>query len=235
MVRPPGRTLGSGSVPAVTFKGLCVDAAEAARVARFWGAVLALDVEIMDGGDAVLRDDGRATIWVNGVPEPKAAKNRVHLDLHVPADRALLDLGATPLGDQDGFRVYADPEGNEFCAFPGPGPAAVALCTDSAEPEPLARWWADLTGAAVGPGPDGVPRYLHDVPGLGPLTWKFVPVTDPRTAKNRWHWDVFAHVPDLVAAGATVLRARDDAIGWTILADPDGNEFCAFTPAGDPA
>jgi hypothetical protein len=47
---------------------------------------------------------------------------------------------------------------------------------------------------------------------------------------------VFAHVPDLVAAGATVLRARDDAIGWTILADPDGNEFCAFTPpAGDPA
>jgi hypothetical protein len=195
MVRPPGRTLGSGSVPAVTFKGLCVDAAEAARVARFWGAVLALDVEIMDGGDAVLRDDGRATIWVNGVPE-----------------------------------------GNEFCAFPGPGPAAVALCTDSAEPEPLARWWADLTGAAVGPGPDGVPRYLHDVPGLGPLTWKFVPVTDPRTAKNRWHWDVFAHVPDLVAAGATVPRARDDAIGWTILADPDGNEFCAFTPpAGDPA
>jgi hypothetical protein len=67
--RPAGQILGSGSVPAVTFKGLCVDAAEAARVARFWAVVLTLDVEIMDGGDAVLRHDGRATIWVNGVPE----------------------------------------------------------------------------------------------------------------------------------------------------------------------
>jgi len=36
-------------------------------------------------------------------------------------------------------------------------------------------------------------------------------------------------VDAVIAAGATVLRARDDEIGWTVLADPDGNEFCAFT------
>jgi predicted enzyme related to lactoylglutathione lyase len=35
----------------------------------------------------------------------------------------------------------------------------------------------------------------------------------------------------LVSHGAQVLRAKgDDGIGWTVLADPDGNEFCAFTP-----
>ena len=34
----------------------------------------------------------------------------------------------------------------------------------------------------------------------------------------------------LVAAGATLLRRRDDEIGWDILADPEGNEFCVFTP-----
>jgi hypothetical protein len=27
-----------------------------------------------------------------------------------------------------------------------------------------------------------------------------------------------------------VLRPRDDEISWTVLADPDGNEFCAFDP-----
>jgi hypothetical protein len=33
----------------------------------------------------------------------------------------------------------------------------------------------------------------------------------------------------LVEAGATVLREPDDEIYWHVLADPEGNEFCAFT------
>jgi glyoxalase superfamily protein len=57
-----------------------------------------------------------------------------------------------------------------------------------------------------------------------------VPVPEPKTVKNRIHLDVTTgSVDDLVAAGATVLRAKDDEIGWAVLADPDGNEFCAFT------
>jgi hypothetical protein len=59
---------------------------------------------------------------------------------------------------------------------------------------------------------------------------KFVRVPDERVVKNRWHWDVTtAEVEALVAVGATVLRARDNEIQWTVLADPEGNEFCAFT------
>jgi hypothetical protein len=58
---------------------------------------------------------------------------------------------------------------------------------------------------------------------------KFVRVSDERVVKNRWHWDVTtADVDALVAAGATLLRPRDDEISWTVLGDPQGNEFCAF-------
>jgi hypothetical protein len=35
----------------------------------------------------------------------------------------------------------------------------------------------------------------------------------------------------LVALCATVLRAADEEIDRHVLADPEGNEFCVFTPA----
>ena len=61
----------------------------------------------------------------------------------------------------------------------------------------------------------------------------FVPVPEPKTVKNRIHWDVLApDVDALLAAGATLLRAPDDDIGWHVLADPDGNEFCVFPTRG---
>jgi predicted enzyme related to lactoylglutathione lyase len=49
--------------------------------------------------------------------------------------------------------------------------------------------------------------------------------------KNRVHWDVTladTTIEGLVAAGATLLRPKDDDIRWWIMADPEGNEFCAF-------
>src|SRR3954447_26149866 len=57
------------------------------------------------------------------VPEPKTAKNRVHLDLHVEDRQAKLDqlytLGATHLWDgqvgPQSWVTIADPEGNELC------------------------------------------------------------------------------------------------------------------------
>jgi predicted enzyme related to lactoylglutathione lyase len=66
-------------------------------------------------------------IWFNRVPESKVVKNRVHIDINMP-DRAemqrLQRLGARVLQeihDQEGrlkWTIMADPEGNEFCAFP---------------------------------------------------------------------------------------------------------------------
>lgn len=216
-------------MPAVAFKDLCIDAADPVRVAAFWAGVLGLTAGPRDDGVVPVRDaGGTSVLWVNPVPEPKAVKNRVHLDL-VAADPA--PLGRL-LAEQDGFTVRADPEGNEFCVFPGEGaPAVAALCTDTARPVEIAAWWAGLVGAELVPGPDGTPRRLSGATGFAPgVLWKFVPADDPRAAKNRWHWDVLADVADLVAAGAVVLRERDDEIRWTVLADPDGNEFCAFDP-----
>lgn len=55
-------------------------------------------------------------------------------------------------------------------------------------------------------------------------------VGEPKPGKNRAHVDV--QVPDeqaavdrLVGLGARVLW-RHDEDSWTVLADPDGNEFC---------
>ena len=90
-------------------------------------------------------------------------------------------------------------------------------------------WWRSVVGGQLVPGPDGHPRWLVGGAGLGDLTWKFVPVPEAKAVKNRVHWDVTT--PDLaavVAAGATVLRRPDGEVRWTVLADPEGNEFCAF-------
>jgi len=56
-------------------------------------------------------------------------------------------------------------------------------------------------------------------------------VPEPKTTKNRVHVDVTTDdLAALVAHGARVLRAKgDNELPWTVLADPDGNEFCAFT------
>ena len=76
---------------------------------------------------AAINPPGGATglrVLFQAVPEPKAGKNRVHLDLRagddVEAERQrLLDLGATELwtGRQGPHTwvTMADPEGNEFC------------------------------------------------------------------------------------------------------------------------
>lgn len=216
------------------YQDLCLDAHDALLVGRFWAAALGAELEVQGGGDTVVRGPAWGPLWVNVVPEPKVAKNRVHLDVRGPSADPLIELGATVVAANDGWTVLADPEGNELCWFPGEvaGPGVVdafAICVDSAEPEALAAWWQSLIGGEVQPGPDGTPRWIHGGAGLGELIFKCVRVADERVAKNRCHWDVVTDdVAALVAAGATLLAEPGDAHRWTVLADPQGNEFCAF-------
>lgn len=44
------------------------------------------------------------------------------------------------------------------------------------------------------------------------------------------HLDVIGDRDELLAMGAALVRARDAEIGWDVLADPEGNEFCVFAP-----
>ena len=220
------------------FKDLCLDAGDPGVLGAFWAAALDLELHTQESGDTYLTGPTEEhTIWVNRVPEPKTVKHRMHLDLNVGSVDELTALGATVL-DAESFRwtLMADPEGGEFCAFVREGAISQRLyeigidTADSAEAaHRIAAWWAEVLGGRLVDDDSGY-SYVDRVPGAPYDSLDFAPVPEPKTVKNRIHLDVTtADVDDLVAAGATILRAKDDEIGWTVMADPDGNEFCAFT------
>jgi Glyoxalase-like domain len=107
--------------------GISVDCTDAAALARFWGAVLGR--RIAEGatsqGAVLLADDqpaGGPRLGFHQVPEAKAVKNRLHLDLitdNLEAETLrLFSLGAAKLRDVQGagtrWTTFADLEGNEF-------------------------------------------------------------------------------------------------------------------------
>ncbi|HCT81600.1 MAG TPA: glyoxalase [Micromonosporaceae bacterium] len=66
----------------------------------------------------------------------------------------------------------------------------------------------------------------------------FMPVEDEKTVKNRVHLDLTlesedreAEIERLVALGARRVQiGQTGAESWTVLADPEGNEFCVIRP-----
>ncbi|OSM44789.1 VOC family protein [Nesterenkonia sp. PF2B19] len=111
----------------------------------------------------------------------------------------------------------------------------------------LARWWAEALGWDVAIATDEeavvlppwarefvrILEFHHVPPGM-----VFVPVEHAKTTKNRLHWDFAPHTSDdrdaeirrLIDMGARRIDvgAGDDAT-WTVLADPEGNEFCVLS------
>lgn len=92
----------------------------------------------------------------------------------------------------------------------------------------VARFWAAALGTDVDE--DSTPdRAYVEAPGWGGPNMWFVRVPEPKTAKNRMHFDlradgsVEAEVARLVSLGATVLNSSSDL---TVMRDPEGNEFC---------
>ena len=117
------------------------------------------------------------------------------------------------------------------------------IVVDCTHPAPLARFWAEvLDGYAVAPydedelkrlrangieDPEDDPTVLVEA-GPGRPRFFFVLVPEPKTVKNRLHFDLRADDPAaeilrLVGLGARVT-AEQDAL--TVLEDPEGNEFC---------
>ena len=224
-------------MPLVTFKDLCIDAVDPHAVAPFWARTLGLEAELLDDGDARLSGpDAVQTVWINTVAEPKTVKQRVHLDVLAAS---LDEFAESPMLTAKGefpWTTFADPEGGEFCVFTRDDPPAHRLkdieVDTSTDWVSIAEWWGDVLGAKV-VHDDGY-SYLDKVPGTG-FGVDFVPVPEPKTVKNRIHWDVKlvegVSLDDLIAKGATVVRAKDDEIRWTVMADPEGNEFCVFAAA----
>src|SRR5689334_2909550 len=122
-----------------TYKDLCIDAVDAARMGRFWAGALGLELELLDDGDARLTGaTPQDTVWINTVPEPVTVKQRVHLDVRADTDEQVESLGGAVV-DADSFRwtVMKDPEGGELCVFrTKPGhPTFMEICVDTASKE----------------------------------------------------------------------------------------------------
>lgn len=112
-----------GGLDAIT-----IDCADPLALARFWAAVFGTEIASADGEGPRYVDlrpvPGVPTLRFQRVPEPKAVKNRLHLDVAVhdlgDARARIEALGARAISDvfeEFGYRwiVMADPEGNELC------------------------------------------------------------------------------------------------------------------------
>jgi hypothetical protein len=116
----------------VRINHITIDSANGYELAKFWTAATGFAEDPGnpnrpgDEENLLVSPGGGIAILFMNVPEPKAVKNRVHLDV-VPTDltrdeevERLLALGATLYDDRRtsdgrGWAVLQDPEGNEFC------------------------------------------------------------------------------------------------------------------------
>lgn len=118
--------------PALIAVELALDCADAARLAEFWKGAIGYVAEGEPGPGTAWLTDPRGIaphLALIEVDEPKAVKNRMHIDLavsgdgppevrwaRIAAEAARLEaLGATVRHEYTGRWVsMADPEGNEF-------------------------------------------------------------------------------------------------------------------------
>ncbi len=104
---------------------IVLDALDVDKVAAFWGEAMRYRrVDRLEQYVVLVPLEGATgpVFLVQGVPEAKVAKNRMHLDLHVPDPEAeaqrLVGLGATRTGvgslGEISWITMTDPEDNEF-------------------------------------------------------------------------------------------------------------------------
>jgi len=116
----------------VRLHNITFDCAHPTALAGWWTKVTGWEEDPdnpnlpQDDEAALVAPDGSLNLLFIKVPEPKAVKNRVHLDVQpIEGTRdtevtRLVAIGATMVADRrradgSGWVVMADPEGNEFC------------------------------------------------------------------------------------------------------------------------
>ncbi|HXD27803.1 MAG TPA: VOC family protein [Arthrobacter sp.] len=141
----------------------------------------------------------------------------------------------------------------------------IQVTVDSHDPHLLAAWWAETLGWSVEPTDEAFIRCMVDEGHAteadtrvfeGDLVWKdgaaicpadqvgsrprqrilFQLVPEPKSVKNRVHWDINLTDADpdkdtlrgtLEERGARFLhQANQGPFTWYTMADPEGNEFC---------
>jgi predicted enzyme related to lactoylglutathione lyase len=237
---------------------IAMNAHDDSAVGRFWAEALGWGISSEGPGVTNLEPVGFAypdpvavCIDILAVPEPKTVKNRVHIDLATTsvAHQAglvarLRDLGAVPADVGQGdvpWTVLADPEGNEFCVlepqtiYQDTGPIAEVV-VDCADPRAMARFWGEAMDWTVHKVTDDY-ALMRSAQGVGPYL-VFLRTPGVKTVKNRIHLDLGPYPGDdqeaeaarLRALGASDIDVGQGDVPWTVLADPEGNEFCVLTP-----
>jgi predicted enzyme related to lactoylglutathione lyase len=112
--------------------GVVLDCENPGKLAEFWCGALQYRSLGQHEQYAILvpEEGGRGPqFFLQQVEEPKAGKNRMHVDVHasdIEAEATRLEsLGATRLREKQesagsAWIVMSDPEGNEFCVCTGP-------------------------------------------------------------------------------------------------------------------
>ena len=101
----------------------------------------------------------------------------------------------------------------------------------------VAAFWSAVLGRPVD---DGSSEWFASIGGADgerrDPAWYFSKVPESKKAKNRVHVDLVnpdpAAVSELVQLGATVTgnhQLPGGSHGWTVMQDPEGNEFCIAT------
>jgi len=237
---------------------IAMNARDDSALGRFWAQALGWTMSSEEPSVTSLEpeaftypDPVAVCVDIIAVPEPKTVKNRVHVDLATTsaAHQAelvarLTDLGAVPADVGQGdvpWTVLADPEGNEFCVleprlvYRDTGPIA-AVAVDCTDPRAMARFWGEAMDWTLREVTDDH-AVLRSARGVGPYL-EFLRTPGVKTVKNRVHLDLRPYPGDDQAAEVARLRALGAAdidvgqgdVPWTVLADPEGNEFCVLTP-----
>jgi catechol 2,3-dioxygenase-like lactoylglutathione lyase family enzyme len=227
-------------LPAAQFDGLCLEVRDAERAARFWSAALGSKAHDVGPGQFRINPGpgrpAREILRITEVPEPPRDSHRVHLDLRLPGAEPdhLIAAGAQLVSraGRDPWHVLTDPEGTFFCAYPAVDrrPAGIfELVVKSRDAYAQAAWWSDVLGGEVVA--EGEAAAVQSAPEF---PWDFMlfdPVPEPKVGRNRLHWHLNLRDREpsaLIAAGATIRREPPTRDAAWVLADPEGNEFCAF-------
>jgi predicted enzyme related to lactoylglutathione lyase len=98
----------------------------------------------------------------------------------------------------------------------------------------VARFWSALLGRPLDAGSSELFTSIGGADGeRAEPAWYFTKVSEPKQAKNRVHLDLTtpdsSAIDEMVTLGATVVGEHEVPGGshrWTVMQDPEGNEFC---------
>ncbi len=105
------------------------------------------------------------------------------------------------------------------------------ITLDCDDPRTVSAFWSAALGRPVDEGGSEFFCSIGVATDERPR-WLFLKVPESKTAKNRLHLDLEAEdrqaeVERLVGLGATVQAEKAEwGHEWTVLEDPEGNEFC---------